>query len=352
MVDIVDVDVLCDPADIAIMSPTSLTCTTCRQRVPAQTCRSNINGNAGRSFVSCENIQPDGSQCKYYRWLSPKSTPTPSPASSPVLPSPSPTLPAAAPSSSTVLPVMLTPVSLHSPRSCARSNCASTRINARCVNKQCRKHCRKIGGCTAKDHYSSGASQAPVASTSNNGSPAPSPSPPPLSLSEHDNSTMPALTILPPPSAPPSTGRTAPLSTVDPCPNPRYISQMPPIFTEQYAQEQDLAEKRCKAEAERLGAIAKAKHCIVAHAWIHNSEEPTVFTFQGGFTWLHFLVMLEVLRDLDLVSEEVDNISRLRILIYDFSLRSWSKFKLPYVVTLKEERRCIFFKGAKVMECP
>jgi hypothetical protein len=100
-----------------------------------------------------------------------------------------------------------------------------------------------------------------------------------------------------------------------------------------------------------LDAIAKAKHRVVAYSWIHNSEEPTVFTFQGGFTWPHFVVTWEVLLDLDLVSEEVDDISRLRILIYDFSLRSWSKFKLPYVVTLKEEQRCIFLKGVKVTEC-
>jgi hypothetical protein len=126
---------------------------------------------------------------------------------------------------------------------------------------------------------------------------------------------------------------------------------MPPVFTEQYAQQQELAEKRRKGEAERLGAIEKAKHRVVAYSWIQNSEEPTVFTFQRGFTWPHFVVTLEVLCDLDLVSEDVDDISRLRILIYDFSLRSWSKFKLPYVVTLKEEQRCIFFKGAKVTEC-
>ena len=102
-----------------------------------------------------------------------------------------------------------------------------------------------------------------------------------------------------------------------------------------------------------MDAIAKAKHHVVAYSWIHNSKALTVFTFQGGFTWLHFVVTLEVLCDLDLVSEseEVNDISQLRILIYDFSLCSWSKFKLPYVVTLKEEQRCIFFKGVKVMEC-
>jgi len=39
-----------------VLSLTSLTCLAyCRQKVPAQICKSNINGNAGRSFVSCEN---------------------------------------------------------------------------------------------------------------------------------------------------------------------------------------------------------------------------------------------------------------------------------------------------------
>ena len=46
----------------------------------------------GQSFVSFKNMQPDGSRCKYYRWLTPKSTLTSTPASSPVVPSPSPTL--------------------------------------------------------------------------------------------------------------------------------------------------------------------------------------------------------------------------------------------------------------------
>ncbi|KAF8240197.1 hypothetical protein L208DRAFT_1234148, partial [Tricholoma matsutake] len=56
--------------------------------------------------------------------------------------------------------------------------------------------------------------------------------------------------------------------------------------------------------AECLGAIEKAKHRVVAYSWIQNSKEPTVFTFQDGFTWLHFVVTLEVLCDLDLVPEE------------------------------------------------
>jgi hypothetical protein len=126
---------------------------------------------------------------------------------------------------------------------------------------------------------------------------------------------------------------------------------MRPIFTKHYATQQEITEKRRKAEAERLGAIEKAKHRVVAYSWIQNSEEPTVFTFQDGFTWPHFVVTLDVLRDLDLVTEEVDDTSRLRILIYDFVLRSWTKFKLPYVVTLKEEQRCMFFKAANVMDC-
>jgi hypothetical protein len=276
------------------MSQTRLTCTSCRRQVPAQICRSNINGNAGRSFVSCENAQPDGSQCKYYRWLTPKSTPTSTPASSPVLPSLTPTLPAA-PSSSTVLPMSLTSVSLPSPTTCARPDCSSTRINVRCVNKQCRKHCREIGGCTAKDHHGSGVSQGAVAASHPSYQlAATTPSPPP-SPSRHDDSTMPSSSTI---VAHPATNPAAPSSAVDPRPNPHYISHMRPIFTKHYATQQEITEKRRKAEAERLGAIEKAKHCVVAYSWIQNSEEPTVFTFQDGFTWPHFVVTLDVLRDL------------------------------------------------------
>ncbi|KAF8223575.1 hypothetical protein L208DRAFT_1065364, partial [Tricholoma matsutake] len=129
------------------------------------------------------------------------------------------------------------------------------------------------------------------------------------------------------------------------------ISHMRPIFTKLYATQQETTKKRQKAEAERLGAIGKAKHHVVVYSWIQNSEEPTIFTFQDGFTWPHFVVTLEVLHDLDLVPEEVDDTSQLHILIYDFVLQSWTKFKLPYVVTMKEEQCCMFFKAANVMNC-
>ncbi|KAF8234012.1 hypothetical protein L208DRAFT_1264060, partial [Tricholoma matsutake] len=105
-----------------------------------------------------------------------------------------------------------------------------------------------------------------------------------------------------------------------------------------------------KAEAECLGAIEKVKHCVIAYSWIQISKEPTIFTFHDGFTWLHFVVTLEVLCDLNLVPEEVDDTSQLCIVIYNFSLRSWTKFKLPYVVTLKEEQHCMFFKAANIMD--
>ena len=56
-------------------------------------------------------------------------------------------------------------------------------------------------------------------------------------------------------------------ATVDPRPNPRFVSHIEPIFTQQYGREQQLQENNRVVEAERQRHAKLAKQAIVVYAW-------------------------------------------------------------------------------------
>jgi hypothetical protein len=78
-------------------------------------------------------------------------------------------------------------------------------------------------------------------------------------------------------------------STIDPRPNPRYVSHMPPIFTEQYRREQELQEKNRVVEADRQRRAKLSKQAIIIYAW----HEVHVFLFccfqQASYYLLSFI---------------------------------------------------------------
>jgi hypothetical protein len=223
-------------------------CDTCGQVIPLQVCRQNKNGNAGRSFASCDRLREDGSKCKYFRWATPRNTPTSTPTSSPVIlaafPPPGPPIPTSVvtavavsfPTSIDTTPTSiqgpaLTPVSIASVTTCAKRGCMSTRLHPQCVRQRCRKHCMEEGGCSgAKKHQLSPSqlpSFLPQQSEPSNGVnqvfvPAPTSiisasQPMPPSLASPSSSTMTVVSTL------------HPSFPADPRPAPRYVSQMPAV---------------------------------------------------------------------------------------------------------------------------
>jgi hypothetical protein len=54
---------------------------------------------------------------------------------------------------------------------------------------------------------------------------------------------------------------------VDPRPNPRFVSHIEPIFTQQYGREQQLLESNRAVEAERQRRAKLAKQSIIVYAW-------------------------------------------------------------------------------------
>lgn len=66
--------------------------------------------------------------------------------------------------------------------------------------------------------------------------------------------------------APPPNQNPVPTS-IDPRPNPRYVSHLPAIFTEQYQREQELQEETRRLEAQRQEHAKISKHSIIVYAW-------------------------------------------------------------------------------------
>ncbi|KAF8060188.1 hypothetical protein FPV67DRAFT_1674151 [Lyophyllum atratum] len=224
----------------------TLTCADCgRDDVQKLICNSDTNGNAGRLYASCSNKKSDGTTCSFFRWCSPKATPVSSPN-----PSVNTTLPVSA--------VLNAASSALSRPGCSKPECALIRVAAECRRVMCRGHCIAAGGCSAKGHVATSTTDnrntRAIASTSR--SPSRSLSPPP-----------------PGQAAPPTLVQTATTSgSRDAFAHPRYASQMPPVFTQQYAQEQVIEEHRRAADAERLANIQRAKDHVIGYGWAKSGE--------------------------------------------------------------------------------
>ncbi|KAG1825235.1 hypothetical protein DFJ58DRAFT_738553 [Suillus subalutaceus] len=277
---------------------------------------SNAHGNRGRWMVSCPFIGPNGTMCSHFQWGSRSLSSSPNPSIPPAMPPPPPPM----------LPVPVT---------CTESQCASTRVHPLCTNTMCRKHCWVIGGCDAKGHSVSG--PGPVQATL---VPAQPPSPvinPVLmqaslpgastttpwssnasslflsSVPSHSTSTTPASSAsesavsLHPTTTIPATSRSkgkqramAPAQEGDFYANPRYPSQLPPVFTNAYAMQEEECLRKHQAEILKHELAVTAKNTVMVFGWAAADVSPTICEFQSGFVLPRVRVTDEWLRNLGL----------------------------------------------------
>jgi len=120
---------------------------------------------------------------------------------------------------------------------------------------------------------------------------------------------------------------------------------MPPIFTEQWQREQELAEENRKRDAQRLADSAKAKHGVVVYAWSEDGKPPTVHEFQLGFSWPFFTLVPEILSVVDLTS--AGSTVRSHVQLYRGALGVWVGVDAGYVLELRAGDR-IFLKASHV----
>ena len=238
--------------------PPAFACDTCKRLLTLKICKSNKNGNAGRSFSACYKKHENGTSCSYFKWADDRLSPPTSrfASSSPLC---SPTLSAPGPSSAQ--PATLPPPFQPAPRptltrasgstSCAkpgRNSCKSKRLHPDCKRRMCRRHCLEAGGCQAKGHNPS---TAPSSALNKGKQRATS-----LEFPSSHSSSPNQLTEIAETST--STNFFA---------DPRHASQMTAVFTEHYARQQTLEEQRRAADAERIANIERVKSHVIIYAW-------------------------------------------------------------------------------------
>ncbi|KAG2359866.1 hypothetical protein BDR07DRAFT_1487777 [Suillus spraguei] len=241
---------------------------------------SNAKGNQGHWMVSCLFTEPEG-KCSHFQWGSHSPPSSPNLLLSPVLLLPPPALP---------LPPPPPPA-------------------------MCRKHCWAVGGCDAKGHTVSRLVQATLApvrpsllvidlvliqaslpgpsTTSSSSSNASSLSFP----SANSTSTMPpfntvslqSTTVVP--AASKNKGKhcaTALVSEGDFYANPKYPFQLPLVFTNAYAMQEEERLHRHQAETLEHKLTVATQNTVMVFGWAVDDEVPTICEFQGGFV-LHML---------------------------------------------------------------
>ena len=55
-----------------------------------------------------------------------------------------------------------------------------------------------------------------------------------------------------------------------------YATQIPPVFTQQYAREQRISEDNRSKDAQRLAQLNSIKNVVVAYGWSKVSTDPVV----------------------------------------------------------------------------
>ncbi|KAG0700380.1 hypothetical protein DFH29DRAFT_1080705 [Suillus ampliporus] len=136
---------------------------------------------------------------------------------------------------------------------------------------------------------------------------------------------------------------------------PRYATQMPAIFTQQNAREEEMNEDRRQHELERLQAATWEKNTVVVYAWTQNGVKPVIYEFQDGFKLPNFYFTLSVLQRLCMTSEDPDIPTPARIAPiqrYNRTLDAWTRFNVGHMVTLHEhDAGILFVRDARIREC-
>jgi hypothetical protein len=122
---------------------------------------------------------------------------------------------------------------------------------------------------------------------------------------------------------------------------------MPPIFTEQWQREQEIAEENRKRNAQRLADSTKAKHGVVVYAWSEDGSPPTVHEFQSGFSWPFFTLIPEILSVVNLTG--AGSTTRSLVQLYRRALGVWVGVDAGYVVELHAGDR-VFLKASHVKD--
>ncbi|KAF8806654.1 hypothetical protein BYT27DRAFT_7041765, partial [Phlegmacium glaucopus] len=238
---------------------------------------------------------------------------------------------------------------------CRMLGCNSTRIRQNCRRRMCKKHCREVGGCLEPPHFVSEATACQDLPSISSSAPPP---PVPLQLSQ---AQPPNLNIPTPATAPPLASNSLidptlcgthlklpPPSSARPVHHqvePVFASHMTPIFTQQWATEQELREKQRQYDASRIENARKAKHTVMIYAWTEEDTDPNIVQFQEGFTWPYFEINDHVLDLADISPLPANR----QFKVFNTRLGIWTTAHSPYIIEVNEQASSIFIKRFNVI---
>ncbi|KAH9950175.1 hypothetical protein B0H21DRAFT_889327 [Amylocystis lapponica] len=185
-------------------------------------------------------------------------------------------------------------------RRCPVERCTSSRINAKCDQMMCRKHCIAAGGCSHNDH-------TPV-----------------LDPASCAPALIPLLAPVPFAHVP------APEPAPAPAPAPE--------------QQQWWHEVERNREAARLENMRRIRQHVIVYVWLDDGAEPSVFDLQDGFIW-PFLKFDAATLQYGLGFYNIPFYFK----IYNMALGAWVTVKEDHVVNVTENE-CLFVKDRWVSE--
>ncbi|KAG1853723.1 hypothetical protein DFJ58DRAFT_728118 [Suillus subalutaceus] len=315
-------------------------CNNCKEEVPWQWCKTNENGNEGRWIVVCKKFAGEQQvPCNFFCWAWGST----SPSSSPTLGS-APLAPTAVvqPSAQLAPTAAIQPAVL-----------GHTTLLVICAALMCRKRPHAQYPLLALRMPHQPQTCLPMLPPPLPMPPPPLPMPPPppsqpaliLDAAPSDLDVPPPLdkgkgraVELPDASEPVQLPSCMVAGLLQPKARaaPRYAMQMPAIFTQQNACEEEMNEERRQRELERLQAAAQGEE-------------------HYGFKLPNFYFTLLVLHKLCMTSKDPDVPAPARIAPiqrYNRALNTWTRFDVGHMVTLHEcDAGILFVRDACVREC-
>lgn len=217
-----------------------------------------------------------GQQCNFFRWDHSEASWTPPNSSDgesycSSLPSPSP--PATTTSTAPLK------------EKCREIGCKQTRVRKNCNSRKCMAHCKAGGGCLATEHHVAGGIPCRDPIPSAPSLTVPTSTPPPVTQMPIASTSM-SSTIIPGalpshPLAPSSSTATSQLiaaapsvpipiavpATINPLPNPKYSSQMAPIYIQEVERERLISQACMLQDEKQITAVQKLKQGVMVFAW-------------------------------------------------------------------------------------
>ncbi|KAF8436851.1 hypothetical protein L210DRAFT_3647669 [Boletus edulis BED1] len=132
-----------------------------------------------------------------------------------------------------------------------------------------------------------------------------------------------------------SSSQPARVTMADTLINPRYASQLCPIFVDHIADVHERAEQKCWHAQEVLQDKKRARKRVVAFSFTKNNEPPVTVDFQNRFSYPYFRLTAPVLDDLELVSSGPNGDKPCQAVHYfDSKFDTWVKMKVNSIIEL------------------